>query len=592
MNPRSGAFRLVPNSPSGPFVDEVFEAVVDLPTAERDEALSRWCRGHPSVEVEVRQLLAADHQPPSARVPQQGDHYGSFRLEELLGRGSSGTVWRAFDAHLQAWTALKIVRPRPGDEAALERVMREARAASAILSDHVVRVKGAGVFPEGLHYIEMQLCAEYRPGPVGEQLVVGRTLADVGGLSPDEVARMVAAAARGVDDAHRIGVVHRDLKPQNILILPVSRRALVSDFGLASPGFPLRPTVGMPATTTVTVEFDGGRIVGTPAFMAPEQARGVTPDRASDIYALGATLYALLAGRPPYVPDGRDPVPALDVIAQVCAGPPSPLDGVNRRLAAIVARAMARHPSERYPTAAALAADLEAWRAARTTSVDGPSLGLGARLFVVRNREVAGTAAIMATLLGLSGLGLMVLEQRREALEVASRHAEHRRAAAETQAVAAEAVQRAAEAERDSALSEANAAIQARDLARLGESAAMKRATEEIHARQQAELAAREAEVARRQAEQSAATEAELRATLAAELSDTQRALAEAETRLDAARAAHALAEADRDQLESQLQQALTEVDALRATVTALQDLAVAPVVAGGPDAMGGPALE
>nr|MBA2321947.1 serine/threonine protein kinase [Deltaproteobacteria bacterium] len=314
--------RLVPGGASIPFVDEVYEALVDVPRPEREVQLRRLCAGFPSVEAEVRALLSVtDAEPlppkePATRGASAGDRLGPYRLEERLGTGSSGSVWRAFDEHLHAWTALKVFKPRPTDDA-LDAVLREARAASGILSDHVVRIKSAGRFPDGPHFIEMLLCAEYRPGPAGEQLVVAQSLADTPPVSAVEAARLVAEAARGVEDAHRIGVVHRDVKPANILILPVSRRALVTDFGLAAPGMHAPPSIRTSPTSTVTVNVDGGRIVGTPAYMAPEQAAGASPGRTSDVYGLGATLYALLANRPPYLPAGRHPVPALDVIAAV-----------------------------------------------------------------------------------------------------------------------------------------------------------------------------------------------------------------------------------------------------------------------------------
>ena len=567
----------------GPFVDEIYDAVVDLPPAERDAALARWA-DFPAVVADVRALLAAtdaDPPPPPHPEPAAGDHFGPFRLEERLGAGSSGAVWRAFDDHLQAWTALKIFRPRAADD--LDRVLREARAASAILSDHVVRVKSAGRFADGPYYLEMQLAAEYRPGLSGERIEVGRSLAELPAVSIDDAVRMVAEAARGVEDAHRIGVVHRDVKPANILVLPVSGRALVTDFGLAAPGLHHAPTESTPATSTVTVSTDGGRIVGTPAFMAPEQANGVFPGRTSDVYALGATLYTLLAGRPPYVPLGLDPIPALDVIRQVRAGPPGPLPPVvPARLTRILDRAMARVPADRYPTAASLAGDLEAWSADQLTTVDRRSVTLWTYLFARRNREVVTTATVLAMLLLMSALALVWLEQRREALEIAAQQADARRVVAEGRAIRADGVREQAEAERDAALRESLAALDARDLARLGESAATRRETDAVEARQIAEDAARAAIVARLRAEQAASTEVAVREALQAELNNTQEARArleadlgeslsarvQLESDLRAALDARLQAEADRDVAEQAWRAATAEVDALRSALS------------------------
>ncbi len=579
MNPPP--LRLVPGGASVPFVDEVFEALIDVPRVEREAHLRRLCAGYAEIEAEVRALLSlADGQPaPTQRDASAGDRLGPYRLEERLGSGSSGSVWRAFDEHLQAWTALKIFRPRSTDDA-LDAVLREARAASGILSDHVVRIKSAGRFPDGPHYLEMLLCAEYRPGPSGEQLVVAQSLADNPPVSAVEAARMVAEAARGVEDAHRIGVIHRDVKPANILVLPVSRRALVTDFGLAAPGLHAHPSSLTSPNATVTVNIDGGRIVGTPAFMAPEQAAGGNPGRTTDVYALGATLYALLANRPPYLPAGRHPVPALDVIAGVRAGPPPALPAaVPRRLRAIVEKAMKRDPVERYPTALAFAHDLDAWRAARATTVDRRSPWLALGLFGQRNRELVATAAGMALLLLISISGLAVLENQRLQLEVRVDQANDRRVSAEREALRADQVRERAEAERDLAISEAGAAAKARDLAQIGQSAAERQAADALHAQEQAEIAQRAADVARSEAEQVAATEYALREALTIQLEDAQFSRAQAEADLDAAVTARAEAAGKADRAEAALQAAHAEVDSLRSALNEAEGLPPLPGV-------------
>jgi serine/threonine protein kinase len=576
------ALRLVPGGGSVPFVDEVFEALVEVPKEERALHLARLCAGFPDIEAEVRALLSVadgDVAPTPPREVSSGDRLGPYRLEERLGAGSSGSVWRAFDEHLQAWTALKVFRPRQDDDA-LEAVLREARAASGILSDHVVRIKSAGRFPDGPHFLEMLLCAEYRPGPAGEQLVVARSLAESPPLSAVEAARMVADAARGVEDAHRIGVIHRDVKPANILVLPVSRRALVTDFGLAAPGLHAPPSaVGSP-TATVTVEVEGGRIVGTPAFMAPEQAAGAAPGRTTDVYSLGATLYALLANRPPYLPTGRHPVPALDVIAGVRAGPPPPLPtGVPRRLRAIVDKAMARNPVARYPTALALAVDLDAWRSSRPTSIERRTPWLALVLFCQRNRELVATAAGMAILLLLSISGLAVLEIRRIELDIAVGQANQRRVSAEGEAERADRVRSSAERERDEAISEADAATKARALAEINQTAAERQAAEALHALQRAQEAERAAVVARDAAEQNAAMEAALREVLALDLVDAQAARAQAELDLEAAVDARAEAQMNADRAEAALQEKRAEVDSLRSQLGEADGLSPLPGV-------------
>ena len=178
-----------PEAPPSLFVDDVFDAVVSLPAAEREEELQRRCHGHPTVEQEVRQLLDAvlvTETPEEAPTEQlePGARLGRYRLEEELGAGATASVWKAFDEQLRSWTALKLLHPHVHGATAVDVVMTEARAASRIISDHVVRIKSAGRIGD-LHYIDMALCAEHRPDEDGiEDLVIGRTLAGrrIGGV--------------------------------------------------------------------------------------------------------------------------------------------------------------------------------------------------------------------------------------------------------------------------------------------------------------------------------------------------------------------------------------------------------------------------
>ena len=483
-----------------PFLDEIFEALVDASPEDQESALRALGREHPTLAAEARALLRQslpdDSPSPEALVP--GATLGRYRLDERLGAGASASVWKAFDTHLQAWTALKLLSPRAGGlRNHLDAVMNEARAASQIISDHVVRIKGAGPLPGRTFYVEMQLCAEHQPRSDGsEELVVGRSLADTPRPTEREAVRFVAEAARGVEAAHRLGILHRDLKPANLLLLPVSRRVLVADFGLSVPALHRPPTVETPATASVTVD-DPQRsrpIVGTPAYMAPEQAQGEAPSRASDLYALGATLYALLTGAPPYQPSGRhSPVGSLDVVEQVRQGPPPPLPG-NPRLARIVARAMARHPRDRYPTAAALALDLQAWLDHRPTTVDGRDPILRARLALRRHRDVAVTSAILGSMVLASALAMVQLQQTRAQLEREVAEAFHRRDAAEDAAQAAEQVRveaeqarTIAEAAQAEAAADARVAMEARNAATQGQTAAEERLADEIRAREDAQ---------------------------------------------------------------------------------------------------------
>lgn len=561
--------RLDPAAEPSLFVDDVFDAVASLPPEARDAALRARCEGHPSVEAEVRQLLEAMEpstgQPEVAPPPTlaAGTHLGRYRLEEELGAGATASVWRAFDEQLRAWTALKLLHPQVRARHALEAVMTEARAASRIISDHVVRIKSAGRFGDHLHYIDMSLCAEHRPDAEGaEQLVVGKTLAETPLESVDEVLRVVAEAARGVDAAHRVGVLHRDLKPANILLTPVSRRALVTDFGLAAPHlYPLAtPESPGDATVTMGVPAGDGKLVGTPCFMPPEQAHGRAPVRASDVYSLGATLYTLLTGQAPYQPKDLPVRPALETVLRVREAAPADIREVDsrvpERLARVVRKAMHRDARRRYATAAELADDLDAYRTGFPTSLDQrrPLLRLG--LWGQRHRSGVITAAVLSSLFVAILAGAAWLEYERRELLAAVAWADAAMLEARVQADAAHTMERiaqerreAAEAARAQASERAEQADAAKAKALRSESDAEKRWAAERSAREAAQEAqARAMELAA--ASEAARTAAEEAGRLA------EAALAESQARALSLEASLEAAQAERQRTAAALRQA------------------------------------
>jgi tRNA A-37 threonylcarbamoyl transferase component Bud32 len=264
---------------------------------------------------------------------------GRFRILGLLGRGQHATVYRAYDAVLDRDVALKV--PRPGvlrTEKALERFLGEARAQARLRHPRIVPVYEAGRAGDR-HYIAMAM-------------IEGRSLADrlaeEGPLAPDHAAGVVAELAGALAYAHALGVVHRDVKPANVR---VDHRGDVylMDFGIAyrpdSNELPLPP----------------GAILGTPAYVAPEQAEGgrTDPLPASDQYSLGAVFYELLCGRPPFVGP-----PSYVLFHAIHREPPSPRavePKVPRALAAICLKALAKDPDRRYADCHALADDLRRW---------------------------------------------------------------------------------------------------------------------------------------------------------------------------------------------------------------------------------------
>lgn len=257
-----------------------------------------------------------------------------YEVIRLLSRGGMAEVYLATDRQLGRRVALKVIREQlAADDRFVARFRREARAAASLGHPNVVSVHDVGSH-EGVPFMVMEH-------------VPGRTLAEIlreqGPLPPDRVAEIGAAAARALAAAHSAGIVHRDVKPGNIMLTD-SGQVKVLDFGIA------RALQWTPVTDTYSVH-------GTAEYMSPEQVRGEGVDRRSDLYSLGAVLYELLAGRPPFAGETSLAV-AYKHIEETPPPPDAPAD-----LTAIVMRCLAKHPADRHRDAGQLAADLARFRA-------------------------------------------------------------------------------------------------------------------------------------------------------------------------------------------------------------------------------------
>ncbi len=372
-------------------------------TAVKDDLLARFSNlpAEISAVVDLASLLqdAADTLTPQHHPEQV---CGKYVLKERLGEGSFGVVWRTWDTELRRYVALKILHNahRSGTRG-VQRFLGEARAAASLDHEAVVKIHSAGQFEgTGEYYIDTQLVGD--PAPTQADLAAVKPAESLerhvakGPMAWREATRIVATAARGVAAAHARGIVHRDIKPANIL-LTASGKSLVADFGLSTSGV-LSRGESAPARTEPPGASLSGRLVGTPAYMSPEQARGELATPLSDVFSLGATLRALLLGAPPYQPSGKSNDTRGEVVALAREARLMPLrkalPDIPHTLAAIADHATAVNPSARYASAERLAADLEDFLTHRPTEAGTQGSLHVARLFVRRHAPVVTIASI------------------------------------------------------------------------------------------------------------------------------------------------------------------------------------------------------
>src|SRR6185436_12069392 len=268
--------------------------------------------------------------------PRMLGRMGIYEVAGVIGYGAMGVVLKAFEPSLNRYVALKVLWPHLAiNGAARQRFAREARAAAAVVHDHVVPIYAVDEF-QGLPYIVMR----YVPGRSLQERIARQ-----GQLQVDEVLRIGRQIAAALDAAHAQGLVHRDVKPANILLENGIERVLVTDFGLAR------------AADDASLTHSG-MVAGTPQFMAPEQARGDVVDQRSDLFSFGSVLYTMCAGHPPFRAETL-----VGVLTRICGDSPRPLREINPAvpewLAAFIAKLMAKDRSHRFQSAAETAQILE-----------------------------------------------------------------------------------------------------------------------------------------------------------------------------------------------------------------------------------------
>ena len=303
-----------------------------------------------------------------------GRRLGDYELRDLLGVGGMAEVYRAFDAGLERDVAVKVLSgPLATDAGYVRRFRDEARRVAALSHPHIVPIYAFGEEPErGLLYLVMPVV----PGSLRDHLMTH------GRLPADQAVEIVYQVASGLEAAHEAGFVHRDVKPENIL-LDAQGQALLTDFGIAREVTVLRQA-GTMRTLSAT-----GLPVGTPEYMAPEQLRGESADQRVDVYALGAVLYELLTGSVPHEAPTPYEVAALALMAPLT--PPSSRNPqVGKALERVVTRALAREPGERYP-------DVQHFVTALRQAMEAPAeSGLLAAAGGVADTDSEDTVPIMA----------------------------------------------------------------------------------------------------------------------------------------------------------------------------------------------------
>ncbi len=344
-------------------VREVFDSALRLKPDERQKFVHEACGEDKTLFAEVESLLSSlgsaesfMETPAVAKVAavieaetkhlKIGQNFGHYKIIEQIGEGGMGKVYLAEDTHLERKIALKILPETVAqDEERMRRFVREAKSASALNHPNIITIYEIGE-TDNTHFI----ATEYIEGNTLREQLIGSPI----NLKPAlEIASQVVGA---LDAAHRAGIVHRDVKPENVMVRPDGLVKLL-DFGIAKLT-EKETNIDSEAATAVKAETIPGMIIGTAAYMSPEQARGTQVDTRTDIFSFGVMLYEMVAGRPPFVGEN-----AIETIALILNKEPVPLSrqvpDVPHEIDRIINKALRKDREERYQTAKDLLIDLK-----------------------------------------------------------------------------------------------------------------------------------------------------------------------------------------------------------------------------------------
>jgi len=351
-------------------IESLFLESVDLPAGDRAAFLDAHCGTDLELRREVEGLLASAGKPldilekpvfavarglaadPAAQLVHSGETISHYEILSSIGAGGMGQVFLALDTVLRRRVAIKVLTPALARDArGLRRFEQEARAASALNHPNIITIYEFGS-ANGLHFI----ASEYVEGCTLRRKMAG------GPLPPAAAVEVAIQIARALDAAHAAGIIHRDIKPDNVMIRN-DALAKVLDFGIAKlnqpDAFPLALSGDSVLSHSMSI---AGLVIGSSRYMSPEQARGLPVDARSDLFSLGVVLYEMVAGKAPF--EGQT---ISDVIAEILKGTPPSLCLIRPeappQLQDIVAKAMCRDLDGRYASAQELLADLQAFAA-------------------------------------------------------------------------------------------------------------------------------------------------------------------------------------------------------------------------------------
>jgi tetratricopeptide (TPR) repeat protein len=406
---------------------QILYEALELPVERRAEFLDQACGADQAQRAELESLLHSAEQPdpfldhplanlsgssqhgvsPGSRI---GQRLGHYEIVDSIGRGGMGEVYRArrADGLYDKDVAIKLVRSDWADFAVLERFSHERRILATLEHDHIARLYDGGTTDDGIPY----LVIEFVDGSPIDRYC------DCGALTIDERLALFVRVCDAVQYAHQHLVVHRDIKPGNILVTHQGEPKLL-DFGIAK------------VMTAISGGDETRMALMTPHYASPEQLRGDPISTGSDVYSLGVVLYRLIAGRLPFDPAAITPHELARFICEVDPKPPSASHTADRAarprnvrdLDNIVLKTLRKDPARRYATVAQLADDLRRYLTGRAVIATPDSLGYRARLFV--RRHTLGVALFTAALVLTIAATVTIVSEARIAAEN-SRRAERR----------------------------------------------------------------------------------------------------------------------------------------------------------------------